>query len=224
MELLAAAALSAILVLLAVLAYQRRQIARLATRLSDAARIDPLTGLLNRSAFDELLDGELERSRRSGRPVSLLVGDVDGLAAVNGRRGRRAGDAVLELVGRDLGKWKRRIDTAGRVGGEEFALLLPETDTRAAFLVAERLRRAAHRTFGDESMPVTISFGVAGHPDDGGDPGALLKAAERAMAAAKELGGDRSIVYSADEATMLSSAEGLLSSAGNGPASLPRAS
>jgi diguanylate cyclase (GGDEF)-like protein len=221
MGLVAALAFGVILALLALVVYQRRQVARLAARLSDAARIDPLTGLLNRSAFDELLDAELERSRRGGRPLSLLVGHVDGLGLA---AARRAGDAVLELVGRDLRKWKRRIDTAGRIGREEFALLLPDTDAGAAFLVAERLRRAAHRTFADEPMPVTISFGVAGHPDHGGEAGALLKAAERAMAAAKELGGDRSVVYHADEATVHRSGDGAAGSAGNGAASVTGAS
>ena len=80
---------------------------------------------------------------------------------MNTRRGHRAGDVVLQLVARDMHKWKRRIDSAGRIGGEEFALLLPETDEGGAFLVAERLRRAAHRTFAEEPLPVTISFGVA---------------------------------------------------------------
>src|SRR5688500_13631579 len=164
MGLVSAVALGAVLALLVVILHQRRQIAGLAARLSDATRTDPLTGLLNRTAFEELLESELERSRRTGRPVALLVGDLDGLGLVNARRGHQAGDAVLELVARDLRKWKRRIDSAGRIGGEAFALLLPETDERGAFLVAERLRRAAHRTFGDEPLPVTISFGVASHP------------------------------------------------------------
>ncbi|MGH2801964.1 MAG: diguanylate cyclase [Thermoleophilaceae bacterium] len=117
-----------------VILYQRRQIAGLAARLSDATRTDPLTGLLNRRAFVELLDSELERSRRTGRPLSVLVGDLDGLGLVNARRGHRAGDGILQLVARDMQKWKRRIDSVGRIGGEEFALLLPETDEGGALL------------------------------------------------------------------------------------------
>jgi diguanylate cyclase (GGDEF)-like protein len=199
-------ALGGVLVLLVLVVLQRRQISRLAALLSDATRTDPLTGLLNRRAFEELLDEELERSRRTGRPMSVLVGDVDGLGLVNERRGHGAGDAVLRLVARDMQKWKRRIDSAGRIGGEEFALLLPETDERGAFLVAERLRRAAHRTFGDEPLPVTISFGVASHPDHGDDRDLLLSAAARAMDAAKELGRDRSVIYSPEVARVLSGA------------------
>ena len=83
-------------------------------------------------------------------------------------------------------------------GGEEFALLLPETDERGAFIVAERLRRATHRTFADASIPVTISFGVATSAAHGIDAVSLLRAAERAMAAAKDLGSDRTVIYSGE--------------------------
>jgi diguanylate cyclase (GGDEF)-like protein len=201
-------ALLACLVMIAVIAHQRRRIARLAALLSAATRSDPLTGLLNRGAFEELFDSELERSRRTGRPVSVVVGDLDGLGLVNARSGHRAGDAVLELVARDMQKWKRRIDTAARIGGEEFALLLPETDERGAFLVAERLRRAAHRTFSEHPLATTISFGVASAPDHGDERDLLMAAAMRAVGAAKELGKDRSVIYSAEVARTLAAARG----------------
>jgi diguanylate cyclase (GGDEF)-like protein len=197
-----------VLVLLGVVAHQRHQIARLSARLSDATRIDPLTGLLNRRAFELLLEAELERTRRTGRPLAVIVGDVDGLSAVNAHRGHSAGDNVLKLVARDMTKWKRRIDSAGRIGGEEFALLLPETDERGAFLLAERLRRAAHRTFNDEPLPVTVSFGVASYPEHGDRLDILLSLATHAMGAAKELGKDRSVIYSPEVARMLASAGG----------------
>ena len=201
-------ALLGALVLVGVILHQRRQVARLIGLLSDATRTDPLTGLLNRQAFEELFDGELERSRRSGRPVAIVVGDLDGLGRVNARSGHGAGDTVLELVARDMEKWKRRIDTAARIGGEEFALLLPETDEGGAFLVAERLRRAAHRTFAEDPFGVTISFGVACAPEHGDERELLLAAATRAMGAAKDLGKDRSVIYSAEVARMLSAARG----------------
>jgi diguanylate cyclase (GGDEF)-like protein/putative nucleotidyltransferase with HDIG domain len=194
--------------LLGLVVHQRRQIARLSMRLSDASRTDPLTGLLNRRAFEELLDSELERSRRTGRPLAVVVGDLDGLSELNGRLGLPAGDRALQLAARDMLKWKRRIDSAGRIGGEEFALLLPETDERGAFLLAERLRRAAHRTFGDDTMPVTISFGVASYPEHGNRLDLLMGFATHAMGAAKELGKDRSVVYSEEVARMLASVGG----------------
>ncbi len=201
-------ALGVVMVLLGVVLHQRRQIARLSTRLSNASRTDPLTGLLNRRAFEELLESELERSRRTGRPLAVVVGDLDGLGELNSRLGLPAGDRVLQVTARDMLKWKRRIDSAGRIGGEEFALLLPETDERGAFLLAERLRRAAHRTFGGDTVPVTISFGVASYPEHGDRLDLLLSFATHAMSAAKELGKDRSVVYSEEVSRMLASVGG----------------
>jgi two-component system cell cycle response regulator len=184
--------------------YQRRRIARLRGRIADASRTDPLTGLLNRRAFEEMLDMELERARRAGRPLSVIVGDLDSFSAVNERQGHAAGDVALQLVASDCIKWKRRIDQAARIGGEEFALLLPETDERGAFILAERLRRATHRTFADATVRVTISFGVATSPLHGADAVGLLRAADRAVAAAKELGSDRTVIYSDEVARTLS--------------------
>ena len=189
---------------LAVLAVrQHGRVGQLRKRITDAARSDPLTGLLNRRAFEELLELELERARRSGRPLSIIIGDLDGLAAVNEKLGHGAGDAALLVLAQDLTKWKRRVDQAARIGGEEFALLVPETDERGAFILAERLRRAAHRSFGELAVPLTISLGVASQPDHGDDAASLLRAADQAMMAAKELGRDRSVIYSAEVARTL---------------------
>jgi diguanylate cyclase (GGDEF)-like protein/putative nucleotidyltransferase with HDIG domain len=196
---LAAAALG----LLVVVLHQRREIAALAVRLAEASRVDPLTGLLNRRAFEEMLNFELDRSRRTGRPLSLIVGEIDGMGRLNSERGHGAGDAALKQVGQHMTKWKRRMDSAGRIGGEKFGVLLPETDEHGAFLVAERLRRATRQTFGQHSLPLTISFGVAGYPEHGEQLGVLMGAAARAVDAAIELGRDRSVVYCADVARML---------------------
>lgn len=194
---------AAALVLLAVVYRQRRQIAALVERLSEASRADQLTGLLNRRAFEELLSFELDRSRRTGRPVSVIVGEIDGMGRLNAERGHAAGDVALQQVAMDMSKWKRRIDSAGRIGGEKFGVLLPETDEQGAFLVAERLRRAARRSFAQDALPLTISFGVASYPEHGEQFGVLMGAAMRAVAAAAELGRDRSVVYCADVARML---------------------
>jgi two-component system cell cycle response regulator len=187
---------------------QRKRIAELRARVSNAARTDPLTGLLNRRALEEMLDIELERAMRADRPLSVIVGDLDSFAAVNERQGHAAGDSALQLVAGDCLKWKRRIDQAARIGGEEFALLLPETDERGAFIVAERLRRATHRTFAEAAVPVTISFGVASSPAHGTDPVGLLRAADRAVAAAKDLGSDRTVIYSDEVARTLTESDG----------------
>src|SRR6185436_13248660 len=183
--------------------HQRRRIADLRTRIADSNRNDPLTGLLNRRAFEELLELELERAARAGRPISVIVGDVDGFRAINERHGHAAGDMALQAIAQNALKWKRRIDLAARIGGEEFALLLPETDERGAFIVAERLRRATHRSFVDSGPGVAFSFGVATAPAHAADGVGLLRAADRATAAAKDLGGDRTVIYSDEVARML---------------------
>ena len=183
--------------------HQRRRIADLRTRIADSNRNDPLTGLLNRRAFEELLELELERAARAGRPISVIVGDIDGFRAINERHGHAAGDLALQAIAQNALKWKRRIDLAARIGGEEFALLLPETDERGAFIVAERLRRATHRSFVDSGPGVAFSFGVATAPAHAADGVGLLRAADSAAAAAKDLGGDRTVIYSDEVARML---------------------
>jgi diguanylate cyclase (GGDEF)-like protein/putative nucleotidyltransferase with HDIG domain len=190
-------------VLAGIALHQRRRLAALRSRISDAARTDPLTGLINRRAFEELLDLELERAERAGQPLSVIVGDVDALRHVKEQQGHAAADAVLQVVAESCQKWKRRIDHAARVGGDEFALLLPETDERGAFLVAERLRRAAHRSFGEAPVPVALSFGIASAPWHASDAVGLLRAADRATDAAKDLGGDRTVIYSDEVARTL---------------------
>jgi diguanylate cyclase (GGDEF)-like protein/putative nucleotidyltransferase with HDIG domain len=182
---------------------QRGRIAALRARIADSNRTDPLTGLFNRRAFEELLEMELERATRGDRPLSVIVGDIDGFRAVNEQLGHAAGDTALQAVAANALKWKRRIDLAARIGGEEFALLLPETDERGAFIVAERLRRATHRSFVESAPGVTFSFGVATAPAHGSDGIGLLRAADSATAAAKELGGDRTVIYSDEVARML---------------------
>src|SRR4051794_22123561 len=189
-------------------AYQRDRIGALVHRLTDAARTDPLTGLLNRRGFEETFKLELERARRSGSSLSVVAGDLDGFKLVNDRLGHHAGDEALQALAADIVKWKRRIDVAARMGGEEFALLLPETDERGAFLVAERLRRAVQRTFSEQPLPITISFGIASWPDHADETELLLRAADQALYAAKDLGRDRSVIYSAEVASMLAGERG----------------
>ena len=135
--------------------------------------------------------------------MSVVVGDIDAFRQVNEQHGHAAGDEALQAVARNALKWKRRIDVAARIGGEEFALLLPETDERGAFIVAERLRRATHRSFAEAAVGVTFSFGVATAPAHGTDAVGLLRAADQAVAAAKDLGGDRTVIYSDEVARAL---------------------
>ncbi|MDQ6779495.1 MAG: diguanylate cyclase [Actinomycetota bacterium] len=167
-------------------------------RLYDAARTDPLTGLLNRRGFRELLDLELERARRSDLPMTLVAGDIDHFKEVNDRSGHQVGDAALQRIARVLESAKRRIDVVSRVGGEEFAVILPDTDQRGALLVAERLRGALLDEFAQDAVPITISFGVASFRAHGETAASLLRAADDALYAAKESGRNRSVVFNPD--------------------------
>ena len=191
------------LVLAGVAVRQRNRMMALRERIADANHTDPLTGLINRRAFEELLELDLERAIRGDRPMSVVVGDIDRFRQVNEQHGHAAGDAALQSVARNALKWKRRIDVAARIAGEEFALLLPETDERGAFIVAERLRRATHRSFAESTAGVKFSFGVATAPAHGSDAVGLLRAADQAVAAAKDLGGDRTVIYSDEVARAL---------------------
>jgi len=173
----------------------RERVELLITRLYDAARTDPLTKLLNRRGFRELLDLELERARRGKGQMTLLVGDVDHFKEVNDRSGHSVGDAALQRVARLMREGKRAIDALARVGGAEFAMILPDTDPRDAFAIAERLRDAVRGEFAADAVPVTISFGVVGYGQHGETAASLLRAADEALDAAKANGRDRSVLH-----------------------------
>src|SRR3954470_11226286 len=176
----------------------RERVDRLIARLADAARTDALTGLLNRRGFQELMEIETERALRSSRPLAILVGDLDHFKHLNDRYGHAAGDLALMRFAEIATQASRRIDAVARIGGEEFALLLPDTEQHAAYLLAERLRRAVKEpsatAAGETELP-TISFGVASFPTHAADAAALMHAADQALYAAKAMGRDRSVIY-----------------------------
>jgi diguanylate cyclase (GGDEF)-like protein/putative nucleotidyltransferase with HDIG domain len=174
----------------------RGHVELLIARLSDAARTDPLTQLPNRRGFRELLDLELERARRGGAPMSLLAGDVDHFKDVNDRAGHHVGDAVLQRVAALLRESVRKLDVPARIGGEEFAVILPGCDAQAAFATAERLRCALRDAFADATVPITISFGIASHPAHAETAASLVRAADEALYGAKESGRNRSVIHS----------------------------
>jgi diguanylate cyclase (GGDEF)-like protein len=176
--------------------YMREQGVLLIARLHEAARIDPLTKLSNRQAFRELLDLEIERARRGETPMTIVVGDLDNFKEVNDRSGRHVGDAALQRLARLFEGGTRQIDGLARVGGEEFALILPDTDAHAAFIIAERLRCSVRAEFAADAVPVTISFGAASHPKHGETAGSLLRAADQALHVAKESGRDSTVLHS----------------------------
>ena len=182
---------------------QRAHVERLIDRLSSAARTDSLTGLVNRRGFEELFETELERARRSDRPLSVIVGDLDGFKAINDRFGHGAGDRALEKLSHIMQSAKRRIDTAARIGGEEFAVIAPDSDHHAAYILAERMRRQVRETFTQGPFPVTISLGVATFPKHGVTAETLITGADEALYAAKKLGRDRTVVYNPEIAETL---------------------
>src|SRR5438874_1874575 len=142
-----------VVVIALMLAVLRERVNRLIARLADAARTDPLTGLLNRRGFQELMEVETERALRSSRPLAILVGDLDHFKHLNDRFGHAAGDLALKRFGEIASSASRRIDAVARIGGEEFALLLPDTEQHAAYLLAERLRRAVKEPGVDGELP-----------------------------------------------------------------------
>ena len=174
----------------------RERVEVLIASLYEAARTDPLTKLSNRHGFRELLDLELERARRGQAQMAVVVGDVDHFKEVNDRSGRQVGDGALQRVARLLEHGKRQIDGVARVGGEEFALILPDTDAHGAFVIAERLRCELQEEFASDMVPLTISFGVVNYPQHGQTAASLLRAADRALYAAKQSGRDRTVLDS----------------------------
>src|SRR5262249_1194522 len=138
---------------------------------------------------------ELDRSHRYRRPLSLVTFDLDDFKLLTDVHGHMEGDLVLRRLAAAATADLRGSDAAFRVGGEEFAILMPETDKRAAKAAADRLCAQVRELRGPR--PVTVSCGVAAYPDDAKNPTELLAAADAALYAAKERGKDRAAVYSA---------------------------
>jgi diguanylate cyclase (GGDEF)-like protein len=181
------------------IALVRDRLSALIASLSDAARRDPLTDLLNRRGFEEVFDIELERARRAGAPLSIIVGDLDRFKRVNDEFGHATGDEALRRIGSMAQLLKRGFDTAARIGGEEFALLAPDCDEHGAYMLAERIRGEVERSFAaDGRPPLTVSFGIATYPLHGQSSDSLLRAADQALYAAKRLGRNRTVISSAE--------------------------
>ncbi|HQZ38160.1 MAG TPA: diguanylate cyclase [Vicinamibacterales bacterium] len=157
---------------------------------------DELTGLLNRRELHTLLQDEWLRSARFKRPFSVGVADIDYFKRVNDEHGHPAGDEVIRHVGRVLEATLRRLDRVARVGGEEFAILMPETGRQEAIIAMERVRAALARSpcvlpGGGVTLPVTLSIGVGVSLEDADNPDALFGVADKRLYAAKRGGRDR---------------------------------
>jgi len=182
---------------LILLAYAAMVVAREQRRTRDAAirmsTIDPLTGLFNRNFFFAAVGREIARCARSGRGFCLLMMDLDDLKAINDRLGHFQGDRVLRGVGDVITDGVRRIDTAARYGGDEFVVLLPETDPTGAFVLAEKIRLGVNAMTIDlpNAANPSISIGVVSYPGDGRTADELMISADNAMYASKRAGKDR---------------------------------
>jgi diguanylate cyclase (GGDEF)-like protein len=149
-------------------------------RVRRLAGTDALTGIANRRALAESLRRELARAQRSGQPLALLLLDMDWLKAINDRFGHLAGDHALRTVAQCAKEAIRNGDLVARIGGDEFAIILPATDAQKAHEIGERIReRLTHAT--GNGAPLKISFGVALAEPKGRGPQALLAAADAAL-------------------------------------------
>lgn len=168
----------------------------------DLARMDGLTGLYNRREMERILQEEVARHHRYKGSLSLILVDIDHFKAVNDTHGHAAGDEVLKFVAHMLQSSIRAVDYIARYGGEEIAIILPETSAQDALVLAERLREgiAAHpfvvqRGFDDATIiPVTVSIGLASLPAEITTPSSLFEEADKALYSAKRTGRNKAIL------------------------------
>ncbi len=196
-ELHLAFAIAALIVSAIVLTLMRQRLDVVINHLHDLSRTDSLTGLPNRREFDERLDEELERAMRAGgRPIGVVILDLDHFKAVNDRYGHQKGDDCLVRFGRILAAESRTSDLAARIGGEEFAVLVPEVENRAeAVALANRILGRVHAEFAGEPFELTVSAGVSAFPEDAAAAEGLVGSADAALYQAKREGRDRTASY-----------------------------
>ncbi|HEY1834881.1 MAG TPA: GGDEF domain-containing protein, partial [Solirubrobacteraceae bacterium] len=170
----------------------RSRMEELIDSLNEAALTDPLTGLLNRRAFEMRIHEEAARSARQSTPLSMLALDIDHFKRVNDCFGHPTGDVALASIGRVIEQTAREIDVVARVGGEEFSVLLVDADLGAAAIVAERIRKAVETTSHGDIGELTISIGVACLSLEAEAPAVMLQRdADRVLYVAKDTGRNR---------------------------------
>lgn len=179
--------------------------ARLHSRTRQMAITDALTSLHNNRYFKQVFPQEMARARRYAKPLALIMIDIDNFKRINDTYGHPRGDQVLQSLGKVLATSLRASDYSFRYGGEEFAVILPETRLEGAFLVAEGLREKVREMVsalkaGGVPQAVTISLGVASYPADCGSPELLLRHADHCLYRAKQEGKDRVYWESTQEA------------------------
>jgi diguanylate cyclase (GGDEF)-like protein len=155
---------------------------------------DPLTQLYNRNHFVTVMESEIQRASRTSRGFCLLMLDLDGLKPINDTYGHHYGDRMLRAVADAITAGVRKIDSAARYGGDEFVIILPETEPEGGLVVAEKLRQSVARirvAAGQQPLPTSVSIGVVSYPGDGETIDQLLMSADAAMYESKRLGRNR---------------------------------
>jgi diguanylate cyclase (GGDEF)-like protein len=165
-----------------------------------SAVTDTVTETYNRRYFESSLEVEIRRCRRYSLQLSLLILDLDYFKSVNDIYGHLTGDQVLRQAGQCIRRVVRESDLACRFGGDEFAVILPETDRLGAHAVAERIRRRVKGTFSSKPIEsrlvsMTVSGGLSSYPDDGMEPAVLIEKADQALYLAKSSGKDSIVIY-----------------------------
>ena len=170
-----------------------QQVVRQNRELQAFTRIDGLTGLPNRLQWEQAAAQELRRHRRNGRPSTLMMIDIDHFKPINDRHGHLVGDEVLKGFAQELRQCLREVDTAGRYGGDEFAVVMPDTGPEGAAQAARRLLQHLRRRAGEPetSVPYTVSIGYALARSEMADTAAWIAAADAALYRAKDAGRDR---------------------------------
>jgi len=167
-------------------------IVRAAQEMEQLATIDGMTGIYNRRHFLTMADHEWDRARRHGRPLSFLMIDIDYFKTINDRFGHDIGDRAIVHVAQLAAGCKRSFDLLARIGGEEFALLLPDTEIAQAEAIAERLRcDVAMSPLAEVPHSATVSIGVATSDDTMAGVSDLMRLADQALYAAKRTGRNR---------------------------------
>lgn len=176
----------------AVVGWLRGRVERMALQLDRQAKTDAVTGLPNRRGFNQRCDVEFARAAREQTSLSLIVCDLDRFKRVNDQLGHDEGDAALRTAAEAIRDSVRAMDVVGRLGGEEFGIVLPAANKQDAMAVAERVRDGVRRAFEGHQVPVTVSSGVATQ-SGGGSREVLFSEADGALYEAKRLGRDRSV-------------------------------
>lgn len=158
--------------------------------MSQISSTDPLTGLLNRNAFDDEFKIHMQSAAEGGRPISLAFLDIDRFLQINEAFGHAGGDQVLQSVAAILQEQVGEDAITARYGGDEFALIFPNTEREQAFLTMERIRSEveAQERFGEVVTQITITGGIAAYPIDGSSESEILRKADQALYRAKKTG------------------------------------